>query len=512
MRYQEDDYYDENEDYGEKYNPRTDSIVGKIVLWVFLTPVLLGLLAAIVLFCILQFSGFPMGDVEEALARPPLSMGERYAFHAEEKTVDIRLDRADLLFLSQQPDMPFSIDFIRGEANKYGLAIHAYDAEPTDGGVNILLDAAAFGIVPLPVKVETAVYGDKTDFVLNIEKIWLTSRVSMTPRQLMALLEQPFVETDFNFRISGEDIHPRLANMTAAQFTKDAVVITCALTAGEFREALSSGDAFQEMLPYLDMTPAMQMVLACRQKGDENYLGDAFHGALMKMEADPAYYITFRSDVLGCATDAEREAYFASVKPVLRNWFLPGLTEKSISEAEQNTRGLYQKRLALFNGLSQALHNAYLSGELVNGGTAFYQKDGETPFAMSALTNLNWAEDYAPWLNEQDCIPVFVKNAPDAATADVPNVEDMPLVGDKALNGLRNNAPYPPGLVLKTKTNQYLLLFFNGSGQEVHPLTDGAYAAYHTGKRIPIVDYLATLHPELLPEGVAKEDLDDSDH
>jgi hypothetical protein len=509
MRYDTDDYYDENDDYGESYSRRTDSVVGKILLWVFLTPVLLALLVAVALFCTLAFSRFPCGDVEAALMAAPMSPEERYTFYPDRKTVEIKINREDVLFLAQQPEMPFCIDFIRSEASKYQLAVNRYDVNLVRGGVELVMEATAFGVLPLPIKIEAAAGVDNGDLVLNISRIWLTKRVSMTPKQLMALLEQPYSETDFNFRMDGKRIHPRLSSLTGAVFDQDLITLTCALGADEFYEASHGAEEFHAMLPYIDLTPPMQMVLAAAKKGDAGYLGDAFNGALAQFAQDPAQYARFRVQVLAAAGQEAQQAYFAAVTPVVRNRFLPGVTPEAVAKEEEATWGLYQKRRALWESLSKTVYTCYLNGELVNGKEQFYGEDGKTPFTLSGLRELNWAEDYAPWLDETAAFVVFMDGAPEEASKNIPPLEEMPHTEDGALYGLKNSRPYPVALVLTMKTGEHRLLFWNGTIQEETVVPEERFSLWRAGKRTPVLDYTETLHPELLP--AAEEDLDDSD-
>lgn len=291
--------------------------IGIAILILLLIPIVLGGL----LYLYVNVADFQYDDPQQVLSlNVPMSFSQRNSFDADSSTHIMRLDNADVYYLTadKMPDLNFS----------ESVYISAYRIALEDEAV--YLQGKAYGI-NLPIKLGIEAGWENGNILLRIRDAYLGKWYIPVPMRLIA----EKLELELEYGLSVEDI----PSFKAAEnlYIKDGYLqVTFPVDKNFVKEGLSAWLYLKPAMFYLTEEDAMVMLVNDYQKNwtEEQYTSERFDAFMKEFQQNPDKYQELKVKILAAGPEKVAKEYFSPEKYNADSMarFYPGITPQTVEQ------------------------------------------------------------------------------------------------------------------------------------------------------------------------------------
>ncbi len=464
---------------------------GKVIFWVF-SPFLLMMALVVLVFGALSLFGFSYDDQTALLAHAPMSVQDRYVFHAAERTADVALDASDILFiLSRTGEItPAALEEkLKGyglDLSAYGLTLEKYGIR-FDGGPSITLLFKWLGFIPLPLQLDADASVANGELNLQITKVHITKLIALSAQTLG---EKFGFETEqLSYQISLKDLNPWLSDAHIVSFSQGNMVLTCGIGEELFSEVRADAFFAQNAQYYIEGTPELTIFLnAFSEKENKLELGNDFTALLERLEAEPGLIEDVRINCLALAYPYHADKAFEGAKGEYLTRFLPNVTTEAVTARHEEQYSLYEERVALMGRFIQSLNKLYQ-----DGGISYSNENLLNAATGGKLTLSQIVDDYSPYegfLPETESLLMLCSGAIQAMAFGFETpLKDMPHGEGATYAGLDKNQVYMVILLTRMKNGQpaFVYLAVKLTAVIIDPISQEEYSTYMESEYVPSI-------------------------
>ncbi|HWQ57823.1 MAG TPA: hypothetical protein VN540_02295 [Clostridia bacterium] len=475
--------------------PKKKSAAGKVVFWL-LSPVWLVLIVALLAFGALNLFGFTYDDQAALLAQPPMSAGERYAFHAGERTVDVALDPADLTFiLSEQADadpaaLQAQLKEMGVDLAAYGLTLESYGIRFDDGAYITLL-FRWLGFVPVPLRLDVEVAAEDDNLNIRVTDVHLTRLTSVTMEQLGEKLG--FDLTQVSYQVSLADLCPWLSDLKAVSFSGGNMELTYGVGEELFAEVRADAYSAQQAVYFISDVEELSLFVDSFDEGNNALaLGDGFTALLVRLEADPGEIEQVRVNCLALANAYQANKAFAGEQAIYLPRLLPNVTQQAVAARHEEIYSLVEGRVALMRALVENMNKLYFKEGVSYSDEALLNAQTGEPLALEQLV-----DDFAPYEScfsvENSRVMLCTGGIQMIAFGFGTPLKNMPRADGATYPGLDKNEVYMVVLLTRVVdgTPAFVYLFNDGrlTHLTVRPVSEQDYGMYMASETVPAATF-----------------------
>lgn len=466
--------------------PKRKRSVGLTILLVL---VLIPVVAIVLAFLYLTCLGFAYTDSATALASEPMPISERFVFHADERVANVTVTEADLLWLFYAADGEQRLTELNETLATTPVRLARCGISIENDELAITAQCKAFGFLPLPIKAvtETAITQQSID--LAVKELYLGRWIKLPLDKLTGLFG---IGSDgLQFSLS-RDTYPLLERIDALSVEGDRLVAHCRLGPYLIEELFEDKRSTSEMAYYTPRAESLAIAAAKEaiDRGDNAYTGAAFDEILARLEADPAYLMTLRADVLGAAHE-QPTAHYLSENELLHARLLPNLAAEVDAKRERNDIRFATRR-DLAYALMLNIRDAFGESLLTQGKDGFFDSQTGEPAALSSFAKD--ASQYDGWF-DFDAARIAYQSIDDMRIDDVPAYRDMPKQQGAARSDMQPARVYPVVLVMLGCDGTPLTLYVNGDFKLAYAMlpvregltTEENYRAFMAHDKVPLL-------------------------
>ncbi|MEG1524447.1 MAG: hypothetical protein RRZ24_01565 [Clostridia bacterium] len=471
-----------------RYRPSAGRIIARILLWLFLLPVILVLLAAGGAFAYLNLFDFPYDagdDVSTLIAEPPMPTKERLlSFNAEQETFTMAFDKSDIWWVIKEAELDNHVLWMARDAlEKFDFQLDQYGFELRDSRLYLSARLVFHQFLRVPVRAELTVEVTKEgQLALRVRDVMVGNRLHV-PLNRLGISDAETVKPLYTLDLM---VHPRMEHLLGAQLAADQLILTFQVQGSDLFQQVQASEPEAKLTAQLLTEPVAQIVY-------ENLYNNeslAYAAMLQSIEHEPKKLISFKVEELALAGREEQNAYFSGRYTPFRERFMPELNAEAAYAKREEFEQTAGKRADALLALAKALHNSYKNGLLSVGNASLLVK--KKPMSLSSLPGLDWTA-YDGWLDEMkarvvylDTYNLYAYDDEKADTDGMPKLLNMPLDSKMNLSGFKKGLPCPVGLIVALPSGEHELLMVKTGDVPIRlPITSEAYIGLMDAENTP---------------------------
>lgn len=426
------------------------------ILLILLSPVILAALYLVVILIYAAVAKLPYDNPDTLILETPMSASERFEIDAENRTLTVAADKADVWWVLRNTDAGTLLSGAEDALSRYGVKLLGAGLTFEPDEITVHLKIGYGGTLKIPLKAKIRPVLDQTSLTVTVTEVYLGPALKLP---LDYILQQAALDAEtLTLRIDRSE-YPELDGVTAFSVAQDRLLLTSTLDAELFKEAAEDYRTAREV-HYCYETgaiPAADAVIDAYDGGDPAYLGETFARVLAACEENPETLGLFRRDVLALAHETATSHYFSDVKGQLMERFLPAASEAEVAARSEEFDAALLRYKTVLKALLDSAQSLYNGGKLALSRSRFVMKDSpETDLSLAILTE-DMDGAWREVLDEAAFRVVFVEGQ--VGTFGVPLMRDVPKNGNGEINTMRPNRSYPVALLLRMRDGTPMLAY-----------------------------------------------------
>ena len=416
----------------------------------------------IIPYAYLSLSGGPYDNIEELMKTEPMSSAERYQISSKDKTVSVKLDKADLYYCLSSDDVESPLDDINDEISEYGINIEKLGLffEGSSGYATAKLKYKNF--LPIPAKCMFSIRQKGDSLVVQPEEIKVAG--------LIKLDQSLFADEDIEIDLT--DIYPFFEDTVSVSAEKDVITLTIPYPVKWLTEEMSPEFSDYTMIvDFVDPEEIEDSVLPemlAYNNGDASKLEEKIDS----LEGVPGGFVNLKKQIIAISGAYTASRFFNGEGCGSIPRLFPEITEEAVKEERQRILDSYQQLYDERTGkLAQAgweILQAYADGTITASGAVFKYKDtGETVDVIS----MPCMEGAGDWLNLESVRVIMGKNPGDYLLHQTPKGMSVPVI------------------MLRVRSGRPVVCYqFTSKQYKVRSITEKEYEKFINASSIPTFD------------------------